>query len=225
MYKFLKKEYLNEFREKGKVHIGNIKYYREHENKEKADPHEGKTTYNIFAKDKPINLSIKQLNAVTNDDVIEAPLAVAPNSFFQSDLVVPNAFVFCLSKSKNGKVKKWFKTDNYYKIKNINKFIQLVQKEIEKPHPGCLMIHDSVKYVPTKIINITNENKDKIIRTMLYDKTKSDKIKTIHIEDYFIKTEEFSTQEEYRIVFIPKGPISDEPLYIECPELVELCEF
>lgn len=227
MYKFLtKKEYLDEFREKGKVQIGNIKYYREKENKNKMDAQEGITPHQIFTKDKPVDLSEKQADSLKNEFHIECGLTVGPNSFLKDDLIAHNSFVFCLSTSNSKDLKK--RHGNYfYKIKDLKKFAQLLHKEIEKKLPGTFMITRLVDYVPTKTINITNENKDEVFgreKLILCDKNGPDKT-IYYIRDYFTKTEEFLMEEEYRIVFVPKGPISDELLYIECPELVDLCEF
>ena len=58
-------EHLKQFREKGTVKIGNIEYYREIESKKINDPHEGRTTYNVFAKEESIDISVAQANAIT----------------------------------------------------------------------------------------------------------------------------------------------------------------
>lgn len=47
LYKYLKKEYLKQFEEKGKVCVGNIYWYRDIENARIKDPFEGRTKYVI----------------------------------------------------------------------------------------------------------------------------------------------------------------------------------
>lgn len=225
IYKYLMKEYLERFKEKGTVRIGNIEYYREIENKKINDPHEGRTTYNVFAKEEAIELSVDQVNAITNDYHIEASLRIAPHSFFTSDLIVPNAFTFSASCRFDKKLLKTFGYNTCYKITDIKQFMNTIYNELSKRYQLLFPVADRVRYVHTKIINVTNSNKNTVIRTMPYSKSKSDRIKDIYIEDYFTKPEEFKEEEEFRLIFVPTTPIGREPVDLNCRKLIDYCVF
>ncbi len=52
-------------------------------------------------------------------------------------------------------------------------------------------------------------------------------IKSIYLDDYFIKINKFDYENELRTVFISKAPLVNTyvPFVIDIPELIELCEF
>lgn len=225
VYKYLMKEHLKQFREKGTVKIGNIEYYREVENKKINDPHEGRTTYNVFAKEDAIDISVAQANAITNDYHTKASLRIAPHGFFTSDLIVPNAFTFSASCRLDKKLMKTFGYNTYYKIINIQQFMNVLGAELSKRYQLLFSVPGKVYYVKTKIINVTNSNKNTVIRTAPYDKSKSDRIKKVHIEDYFTKAEKFEEEEEFRLIFIPATPIGRKPVYLNCRKLIDYCVF
>lgn len=225
IYKYLMKDHLEQFREKGIVKIGNIEHYREIENKKINDPHEGRTTYNIFAKEEAIELSADQANAITNDYHIKASLRIAPHSFFTSDLIVPNAFVFSASCRLDKKLMRTFGYDTYYKITHIKQFMNALYEELSARYQLLFTVADKVRYVQTKAIKLTNSNKNTVIRTAPYDKSKSNKIKLIYIEDYFTKSEAFKEEEEFRLIFVPRTPIGKEPVYLNCKRLINYCVF
>jgi len=224
VYKYLKKEHLKQFKEKGTVSIGNIYWFRDIENAKIRDPFEGRTKYVINAEQEPVELSVEQVNAITNDYHISAALRIAPNSHFADFLNVPNAFVFSTSYRLSEELMRKFGCNGYYKIIDIKQFADTMSEESNKQCRLLFTVTNKVIYVKSKEIKITNENKDSVIRTTPYDKSKSDRVKTIYIEDYFIKPEEFRQEEEFRFIFIPANPISKEPVYISCKKLVDYCE-
>ena len=225
IYKYLMKEHLEQFKENGTVRIGNIEYYREIENKNINDPHEGRTTYNVFAKEEAIELSVDQVNAITNDYHIEASLRIAPHSFFTSDLIVPNAFTFSASCRFDKKLMKTFGYDACYKITDIKQFVTALCNELGKKYQLLFPVAGRVRYVQTKIINVTNSNKNTVIRTTPYGKSKSDRIKEIYIEDYFTKPEAFKEEEEFRLIFVPTIPIDRELVDLNFRKLIDYCVF
>ncbi len=225
VYKYLKKEHLEQLKEKGTLCIGNLELYRGIENYTIRDPHEGRTTYRIESGEETVELSREQVNAMTNDYSSSASLRIAPNSFFQDDLKVPNAFLFSTScKADRELMEKWGYS-SYYKIRNIEQFTKIIFNEIRKQHPLIFSVARKVSYVKTKIINVTNTNKNAVIRTIAYDESKAPQIKKIYIDDYFTKSEEFKDEEEFRFVFVPATPISKEPIYVNCKRLLSYCEF
>ena len=90
---------------------------------------------------------------------------------------------------------------------------------------ACMHAAKKVSFVKTKEIYVTNNNKNTVIRTTPYNKSKSDKIKTIYIEDYFTKPDAFKEQKEFRFIFVPKTPIGKEPVYLKCTKLIDCCDF
>lgn len=225
VYKYLKMKYLEQFKEKGTISIGNIEWYRNIENEKIRDPHEGRTTYSFATGQEAIELSIEQTNAITNDYYLSARLRIAPNSFFSSDLKVPNAFIFSMSYRLDKELMKTFGCDAYYKITDIKQFMNAVGDELNKQYQLLFSVADKVRYVQTKRIKVTNNNKNIVIRTTPHDKSKSDKIKEIYIEDYFTKSEAFKEEEELRLVFVPVIPIGKKPVYLNCRKLIDYCEF
>ena len=225
IYKYLMKEYLEKFKEKGTLRIGNIEYYREVENKNINDPHEGRTTYNIFAKECAVELSVDQVNAITNDYHTKAALQIAPHSFFASDLIVPNAFTFSASCRFDKKLMKSFGYDACYKITDIKQFMNVLYNELSKRYQLLFPVAGRVRYVQTKIIDVTNSNKNTVIRTTPFDKLESDRIKDIYIEDYFTKPEAFKEEEEFRLIFVPATPINRKSVDLNCRKLIDYCVF
>lgn len=224
VYKYLKKEHLKQFEENGTVSIGNIYLYRDIENAKIRDPFEGRTKYVVNTERESVELSVEQVNAITNDYYISSALRIAPNSHFADFLNVPNAFVFSTSYRLDEELIRKFDCEGYYKIIDIKQFADTLSEELNKQHRLLFTVTNKVIYVKSKEIKITNENKDSVIRTIPYDKSKSDRIKTIYIEDYLTKPEEFRQEEEFRFVFVPANPISKEPVYINCKKLVDYCE-
>lgn len=225
VYKYLKKDYLEQFKEKGTIVIGNIEWYRDIENEKIQDPLEGRTKYCIHAGREPIELSIEQVNAITNDYYISSKLRIAPNSYFEDYLNVPNAFVFSTSYRFDRNLMKKFGCDAYYKITDIKQFAKTIRKELNKQHQLLFSVAKKVSYVKTKEIYVTNNNKNTVIRTTPYNKSKSDKIKTIYIEDYFTKPDAFAEEKEFRFIFVPKKLIGKKPVYLKCTELIDCCDF
>ena len=88
-----------------------------------------------------------------------------------------------------------------------------------------MSIIQKVKYVESKVIMVTNENKNAVIRTASYDKAKSDRIKQLHVEDYFVKPQAFVREEEFRFVFIPRVQIGKDAIFFRNKSLVGYCGF
>ncbi len=225
IYKYLKREFLERFKEEGSICIGNIKWYREIESEKIRDPHEGRTTYLLNTGEESIELSVEQVNAITNDYYISVPLKVNPHTYFCSDLKVPNAFVFSTSSRLDEELMSYLGYDAYYSISNIKQFLNAVSDELNKHHKLLFSLAHKVRYVPTKTIRVTNSNKDAIIRTTPYDKSKSDRMKTIYVEDYLTKSQAFEKEEEFRLIFITATPIGREPVYLSSRKFTEYCEF
>jgi hypothetical protein len=224
-YKYIQKRYLEQFKERGTISIGNIEWYRDIENEKIRDPFEGRTVYSFATGQETIELSMEQTNAITNDYHISASLRIGPNTFFRSDLKVPNAFVFSTSLRLDKKLMKAFGCDSYYKIIDIKQFMETVSEELNKQYPLLFSVAGKVRYVQTKVIKVTNDNKDTVIRITPYNRLKSDRIKQIYIKDYFSKSETFKEEEEFRLIFIPKTPIGKKPVFLTCRKLVDYCEF
>jgi len=225
LYKYIKKKYLEQFKEKGTIQIGNIEWFRDIENEKIKDPFEGRTKYSIHTKREPIELSVEQVNAITNDYHFSGTLTIGPNSYFSDYLKVPNAFVFSTSYIFDKNLMKKFGCDACYKITDIANFVKSIYHEINKQYQLLFYVANKVTYVKTKEIFITNKNKNAVIRTTPYNRSKSDKLKAIYIEDYFTKPDAFKEEKEFRFIFVPRTPICKNPLYLNCIKLIDYCKF
>lgn len=225
VYKYLKKQHLAQFREKGTIRIGNIELYKDIVNAPIRDPDEGRLTYLIQTGHEPLDLTQEEANAITNEYLIKATLRVAPNSYFRSELKVPNAFVFSTSRILNKKLFKKWDCDAYYKIIDPKQFMKIIYDELTKRIPLKGYLARKVIYVKTKKFIITNSNKSEIIRKVINDQSNLSAAKVIHMEDYFTKTEAFKDEQEYRGVFIPAVPIGRAPIYLNCKKLLSCSKF
>ena len=225
LYKYLHKQHLQQFQNCGRIAIGNIELYRAIEHKALCDEFEGRTVYSIYTNDEAVELSVEQVNAITNDYHFTAKLRIEPHSFFRDSLKVPNAFTFSLSSKFDTKLMTRFNYDAFYTIVNINNFTKAIYDELNKRYKLLFCVAEIVHYVQTKTFNITNANKDTIIRTTPYDSGKSDRVKTIYIEDYFTKADQFQHESEFRLVFVPVGSISKNLIFLDCKQLLEFCKF
>lgn len=224
-YKYLKKKHLKQFRSKGTIAIGNIELYRDIENTAISDPYEGRTVYAIETEGEAVKLSVEQVNAITNDYHITANLEVGPHSFFRDSLKVPNAYAFSVSRKLDQQLMTTLGYDAYYKIKDIQGFMRVIYNELNRRTGLLFSVADRISYVETKTFKITNANKDKVIRTSPYNKSKSERLKTIYIEDYFTKLDKFQHEEEFRLLFIPAARISKQLVSLDCKELLGHCNF
>jgi hypothetical protein len=224
-YKYLKKKHFKEFIEKGIVRIGTIYWYRDCENQKIRDPLEGRTKYTIEPRKESLTLSKEQAQAITNDYRIRGNICISPETTFSDFLNVPNAFVFCTSLNYDSKLMKKFDCDSFYKIIDAQSFANKISKELNKKHQLLFTVLNKVNYVDSKDIKITNENKNSVIRTNPYDQSKSERMKTIYIEDYFSKPDAFRQEVEFRFIFVPKNPIEKKAVKINCKKLVEYCLF
>lgn len=224
-YKYLRKEHLEQFQSKGTIAIGTIELYREIENKAICDPFEGRTVYSIETKEEAVDLSVEQVNAITNDYHITANLRIEPYSYFRDSLKVPNAYTFSVSGKLDQQLMSILGYNAIYTITDINSFMRIIYAELNRRQELLFSVADWVRYVQTKTFKITDANKDEIIRTIPYNRNKSERIKTIYIEDYFSKVGNFRHEEEFRIVFIPVIPIPKQSVLLDCETLLDYCDF
>ena len=82
-----------------------------------------------------------------------------------------------------------------------------------------------VDYVESKEHRVTNENKSQLIDASL--RQVKNGVKSIYLDDYFLKINAFEYENELRTAFISKTPLTSthEPFITDIPELIELCEF
>ena len=223
-YKYLRKEHLEQFRRRGTVAIGTIELYREIENKAICDAFEGRTVYSIETKEEAVDLSVEQVNAITNDYHITANLSIEPFSYFKDSLKVPNAYAFSVSSKLDQQLMANLGYNALYAITDINSFMRIIYAELNRRQKLLFSVADWVRYVQTKIFKITNANKDEVIRTAPYNRAKSERIKTIYIEDYFSKLDNFRNEEEFRIIFMPLTHIPKQAVSLDCETLLDYCD-
>lgn len=222
MFKYLTKEYLEKFQKDGELFVGSIDFYRE-----RSDLHEGRTTFFVAMKEgeEAIELSNAQANAITNDlHFNNEKLRFEKNAGFSSDLKTPNAFCYCVSEFFDRKVMEELKYDAFFRIINPKKFGEVLFRKIHKKVPLSFMVIKKIEYVPTKMIQITNENKDTVIDISRYN-PENPMVKTIHITDFFTKTIDFEAEKEWRFLFVPQKKLKKKTIKIYSKELFEHCEF
>jgi len=224
-YKYLTKEHLEQFRSKGTIAIGNIELYREIENTAICDPFEGRTVYSIETENEVVELSVEQVNAITNDYHIAANLRVGQYSYFRDSLKVPNAYAFSVSCKLDEQLMPILGYDAFYIITDFKPFMKIIYAELNRRQELIFSVADRVRYAQTKTFKITNANKDALIRTSPYNKSKSERIKTIYIDDYFTKLDKFRHEDEFRFIFIPATPISKQLVLLDCKDLLCYCGF
>lgn len=227
LYKYIRRQHLDEFRKKGTVCLRSIAYFRSVEKAQIGDPYEGRTEFIISTSEsEEITLTPSQANALTNEYVIKSNITFGPNTYFKDFLDVSNAFLFCTSMKMESKLMADMGYDTFYTIVDANSYAKVLADSFRNKYGLRSYIAGPVKYVQTKTIQITNENKSKRLRSYLYENQDLNSIvKMPHVDDYLTKTLDFGGQYEFRFVFVPTENLDDDYVLLECPELLQYCFF
>jgi hypothetical protein len=172
-----------------------------------------------------IHLTSDQANAITYDYRIKdgTGLQIMPGSAFSSDLTVPNVYVYCASNGYSDKLRRKF-GGGCFRIKNVKVFGQLLFEELHKYQEMLFWVSRRVTYINTKMIRVTNENKEKVIPERKFKEHPLGKIREIELDDYFSKTAfRFQIEDEYRFVFIPKAPPIHKELIVSNSVIAKAC--
>ena len=218
VYKYLERQYLNRFRNEGKLYINTVYNLRSCPHEPIRDTLEGKHRLKIEPKSKPVVLSSQELkkfypNITITQDMPNA-LTVMPEAHVTSDFEITNAFVFCASLVSDRNLNKKWKYNSYFQIKDPYSFAQIIFNKINERYSSGYYLLEKVRY-GLKEIDISSKNKSSTLDR--YPKTL--------IDYYFTKPIEFKDEKEFRMIFVPEYKLEIEPVEITCPELLRYCRF
>ena len=209
LYKYMQKQFADEFLSEGKLRIGTLYDFRDIEKHgpEIGDEGEGTQTAH-YTNDghKPIDSrSVDGLTQLANMFGIGlggGTITLGPNAVISGMLSSTNLFIFCVSHELNQEKMKEMGYDSCIEINNPEMFfnsLSLTMSEIATPHE-----HDSVCY------------QDRHIKLE----------ESIESRSYLIKPdyERFVNQKEYRFVWLPRYEIKDEFIDIICPDAAKFCK-
>ena len=224
-YKYLKEVHLASFKQKGQIRLGTVDEYRIIENNKIQDIHEGRTSYLFIPKDEDIQLTIEEANSINYKYNFAAPLTIKAGGGLSVDLEVPNEHIFCMSRDYDSNAMKTMGYDSVYKITDLEQFNNIIYNKIKDNLELIFWVNGDINYVTSKIHTVTNKNKKQLIDESL--RQVKNGIKSVYLDDYFVKVDKFEHENELRTVFVSKAPLVTlkEPFIIDIPELVELCEF
>lgn len=224
-FKYLKAEHLPAFKKHGQIRLGTIEEYRAIENDKIQDYYEGRTSYLFSPIDEDIHLSIEEANSILYKSNVTAPLTIPAGGGININLEVPNEHIFCMSQEYDAGAMKTMGYNVSYRINDLKKFNNIIYEKIMKKLGLLFWAGGKVNYVKSKLHTVTNKNKAHFINDDL--RQVKDGIKSIHLDDYFIKTNKFEHENELRTVFISKESLISihKPFIIDIPELVGLCDF
>ncbi len=207
------------------VGIGTIEHYREIEDPNRKDYFEGKTVYALTPQNTEIVLDSEQLSLIENEYYLRdgSELCLRPGAFLTTNLIVPNVFVFCTSRTYSN-INQCRFGGGCYKITNIKDFGDSVFNELSKIQEMVFWTSSPVNYVDSKIVSITEDNVATIISSDGDDPSKPGMPKII-INDYFTKGKTFMREEEYRFVFVPKSTPHFKEKIISVNGLENMIEF
>lgn len=224
-YKYLKETHLASLKKKGQIRLGTIDEYRTIENNKIQDIHEGRTSYLFSPTDEDIQLTIEEANSINYKHNFTSPLTIKAGGGINIDLEVPNEHIFCMSREYDTNAMKKMGYNASYKITDLEQFNNIIHDNIKNKLELQFWAGGEVNYVKSKFHTVTNENKKQLIDDSL--RQVKNGIKSVYLDDYFIKINKFEHENELRTVFISKTPLisTHEPFIIEIPDLIELCEF
>ena len=201
VYRFLQKEWVDEFFETGKLRLSSFSRFKSHEDSQRQDKEEG---YNILI----CNLD--------NNMTIETHCHVKQTSF-----------VLCASLLYDEKLYNDFEVTSCIEITNSFEFVKAVSQHVSDVYNiivgPCLYIPDKkiVKYASKedfdKIYYNCNENE------MNYDALFEFMDKSGGNDFFFVKPNRFSPQHEYRFLWQVDAPIVPEYMDVFVPEAIKYC--
>jgi hypothetical protein len=211
LYKYLEKQYLEGFKEKGIVHLSTLDELRIIEKKDIGDKLEGINVVKV-GKRKTVRFSGKELEnyrvPIQMSDKSEANFTNCTFITFQ------NGYVFCTTAKRNDNYWVSRGCDAHFVINDSSRFCQTLFNKLYDFWGVDGFCENFVVYV---------NNREKVLE----EEGKADYLKNDLIHPYsscFQKSTDFKIQSEYRMFFICKGVVKPQPP-IACPELIKYCTF
>jgi hypothetical protein len=210
LYRYGKREYAQEFLERGRLRVGTLHDFRRSEHKRGiADPQEGKKRVSHI-----INTSVgyDRDDASPDRRALEVFGVLAPGSRLQAMFVdctvsrnidAPDCFLLCMSETLSNETMAEFDgAESCYQIVNRERFAQILTEEINRHVPVDFRGVHRVKY------------QERAERWNGLDWGKHPAL---------IKELAFRGQSEIRMMWVPKRPGPIEFFYVEAPELAKCC--
>jgi len=217
VYKYLNKDRLLEFKEKGSVYINTLQNLRFTEDKNIRDVHEGKRILKVDQKRGSMTFS----NQLANNFFPSAKFKGSKNAVefkakahATTTTQVANAYIFCTSLALRERIKQKLGRDAYYRIINPFQFASTVFEELNNHVSLRCFKNGKVKYADE--IRIKNSNKNRVL-----GKDSAD----IFFNICLSKRLEFMWQKEYRMIFIPLFDREIKPIVISSSKLHKYCTF
>jgi len=218
VYKYLRKEHLRDFKDKGSVRINTLHNLRSAEETIR-DEFEGRRQLTIGSDKRPTNLSVQDLHklapAVKAPKESKATIELEAGAIINSKIEASNAFVFCTSLKLDEQLSRKLGYDSHYRIIDPFRFAEIAFEELNKKSTlRCFQI-GKVKYAD-KEISINDRNKEQVLGRI----GEND-----FWEICFTKPKKFIYQKEFRIVFVPWLGKEIKPLVISSLEFLKCCAF
>jgi hypothetical protein len=214
-YKYLSRENLSLFREKGTIRINTLYNLRKEVEKIK-DGYEGLNEVAIGSETEDLTFCAKKLTDIFPnrarllDDQLK--ICLKKGVYFEDNNIVENAYVFCMSLKLDNRIGAELDYNAHYTIINVSVFADTLYRKLNEISTikGYIIRH--VKY----------ENK-KIVATKLEEISAIKKPEPLEI--CFSKPTAFSSEHEVRILFVPQFQQDIVTRIIDCPELRSYCVF
>jgi hypothetical protein len=217
LYKYLPKERLIQFKEKGIVHLSTLSWLRAYEMVDIGDKLEGVRSFGISKDASPVALTGEEFGKILPE--------LGTSQYRNVKIVLTNgatlvekkdAYVFCTTAKRNDKY--WasppFCYDAHYTIINPQKFAEALDAVLYRTVGGFKI--DKVKYLEKKPELLSEKNKRSFLKRYPRDFWAS----------FFEKDKKFMKQQEYRMVFARAFSSANiKPLTVSCPVSLKYCRF
>ena len=204
IYRYLEKEYVDEFFETGKLRLSSFKQFSKHDDEQRQDKQEGRGKIVMHIKDTDIRIEMEK---GTKD----------------------NAYVLCGSLIYVDKLRADFKCDSCFLIEEPLLFTQVISLKLE----NCVnIVLGPCSYSEEKMINAVDIPKEEY-DMMFPEGFNSGKMdfnamfnlgmNRIGNSLLFKKLDKYSHQHEYRILWRIDAPKTQDHIYIYAPEAIKYC--
>ena len=215
VYKYIKKQYLDDFESKGLICLHSLYYYQVTNDTNIQDKKEGFPKISIEPDKEPIDVTSEIASRKFHPHTFNQGFVVMPKAHMVRENTLPanNALIFCTSVSLEQEIMEKFHCDVYYKIVRPYKFARTVFEELRRQRlPIETFAMEKVRYV-NKDVYLTNPSQSYGI----------DEMSNSLFEEYFRKSTMHSWQKELRMVFLSNRRIPNEA-FIQSKKLLRYCK-
>ena len=219
LYKYLQKEHLVYFRETGLIYVNTLHNLRI-ENEGIRDEQEGIMQHTVEAGTPLLSVRGSEANLILPNipKKFDTPYTIdsgIPVSI-SSKVQVADVFVFCTSRTHNINRGQKLGYSAYYKIVDPEEFaIALFKKLDEKFVLQCF---------DARPVNYSNKEY-RVTKESIDASTQKNSKQRLFWEICFSKPLSFKYEKEFRMVFVPMFSKVIKPCLLNCPELLQYCEF